>query len=67
MKGLILCFIIAISFASCGNSNDDNSPTETPTTTTVENVNGNVPDTTNSATVNRPMEVDSLSTDSVRH
>ena len=64
MKGLTLCFIIAICFAC---NNEDKSAGGTPTTTSVENVNGNVPDTTNSATLNRPMEVDSISTDSVRH
>lgn len=74
MKKVIASLLTVCFFAACGNDNTTKSESDTTTTTTgpgtpaVENVNGNVPDTTNSVTLNKPLPKDSSSvTDSSVH
>jgi len=62
MKKLFL-FIIAVNFLiACNNSSHTTTSTDSATTnasTNVENVNGNVPDTTSGMTLNQSLPVDS--------
>jgi hypothetical protein len=61
MKKLFL-FIIAIGFLlACNNSSNTTTSADSSTTnsTNVENVNGNVPDTTSGMTLNQSLPVDS--------
>ena len=69
-KNLFILAFVAF-FASCGNDGTSTSETDStsaPGTSTpaVENVNGNVPDTTNSVSLNKPLPTDTLAKDSVR-
>lgn len=65
-----LFFLPAIFIlAACGNSGTSKSDSDSsgnPSTPAVENVNGNLPDSTNTVPLNGTMPVDSLSKDSVR-
>ena len=66
-----LCSILALCFfAACGNSDSATSDADTtktaPATPGIENVNGNLPDTTDGLRLNSPLPVDSITTDSVR-
>jgi hypothetical protein len=66
-----LFFLLAIVFlASCGNSSTTTTESDSTTNTgaaAVENVDGNIPDSTNSVPLNgQPLPVDSITTDSVR-
>jgi hypothetical protein len=57
MKSIVVLFFVVFLFAC---NNETKSPGgEAPNTTNVENVDGSIPDTSNSATLNRPMEKDS--------
>lgn len=63
MKRLVFLFLIGGSILAC-NNNADSSTTSTdsgnaPSSTNVENVNGNVPDTASGMTLNQSMPVDS--------
>lgn len=65
-------FLLAICFfAACGNDGTTKSESDTSagtSTPAVENVNGNVPDTTNTVPLNKPLPTDSSSgTDSTHH
>ena len=56
MKKLFV-FFIAISMMQACNNSSTTDATNAPTT--VENVNGNTPDSTNSTTLNNPLPIDS--------
>jgi hypothetical protein len=65
MKKLLIVSMMAMLMTACGNgkSNTDSAPN----TTNVENVNGNIPDTTNSVSLESRTSQDTLKTgDSVR-
>lgn len=71
MKKNLFVLLAIVFFASCGNSGTTTSETDTGSvpgagTPAVENVNGNVPDTTNSVQLNKPLPTDTLAKDSVR-
>ncbi|WP_121354184.1 hypothetical protein [Flavisolibacter nicotianae] len=74
MKKVFSSLLAVCLLAACGNDKTTKSETETNSTTTgpgtpaVENVNGNVPDTANSVTLNKPLPKDSSSVnDSAAH
>lgn len=65
MKWLsLLC--LALFIMAC-NSNDTEEGGTAPLPTNIDNVNGNIPDTTSGTTLNTPMEIDSLHRDSLQH
>lgn len=59
----LFSFLVAVGFLfSCGGkgtSNEDTGAQSTPVTPGIDNVNGNVPDTTETLRLNRPLPVDS--------
>lgn len=64
MKTLFLLLIIFNLLPACNNSSNTtttsvDSTTAAPNTTNVENVDGNVPDTTSGMTLNQSLPVDS--------
>lgn len=66
-----LFYLLAIAFlSSCGNSGTSKSESDSatnPSSPAVENVNGNIPDSTNTVPLNgQSLPVDSISKDSVR-
>lgn len=73
MKKMIASLLLVSFFAACNSDNTTKSESETKTTTgpgtpAVDNVNGNVPDTSNTVTLNKPLPKDSSNVnDSVRH
>ena len=70
MKCFTLLALIAGLFAACNNSSKTSTSgdSSTSTPTNVENVNGNVPDTTSGMTLNKPLPVDSSRLkDSTKH
>lgn len=61
MKKMFSILFVAVLFAACGNNNNDETSTQSaPVTPGIDNVNGNVPDTTETIRLNRPMPVDSV-------
>jgi uncharacterized lipoprotein YajG len=56
MKKLFVLFIAISMMVACNNSSTTDA-TNAPTT--VENVNGNTPDSTNSTNLNNPLPIDS--------
>jgi hypothetical protein len=72
MKKLFFIFVIAQFILACNNSSESSTTstdsTTAPSPTNVDNVNGNVPDTTSGMTLNRSLPVDSSNLkDSTRH
>ena len=64
----VFSILALCAFAACGNDSTT-SDTETksaPVTPGIENVNGNVPDTTSAIQLNKPLPIDSITKDSVR-
>ena len=61
MKKLLTILLGSILFTACGNgdSNEDTNVKSAPVTPGIDNVNGNIPDTTGTIRLNRPMPVDS--------
>lgn len=63
MKTLFFLLIIFNLLPACNNSSNTTTTsidsTTAPNTTNIENVNGNVPDTTSGMTLNQPLPVDS--------
>ena len=58
------CFLsLAMNSIACNNDNTDENGTA-PIPTNVENVNGNIPDTTSGTILNTPMETDTIGRDS---
>ena len=67
MKKLFSLLVIGFLF-SCGNGKTDANKTESPVTPPVDNVNGNIPDSTNSINLNQPLPIDSSHlNDSTQH
>jgi uncharacterized lipoprotein len=72
MKKVFPSLLALCMLAACGSDNTTKSESDTGTSTTgpgtpaVENVNGNVPDTSSTIRLNRPLPTDSITTDSVR-
>jgi hypothetical protein len=67
MKKLWNVFIIALFLAACDNGKSKSTTDAAPNTPNVENVNGNIPDTTNSVSLESRTSQDTLKTgDSVR-
>lgn len=61
MKKQFFCLLSAVALSACG-SNDTTNAADSPsgpTTPATENVDGNIPDSTNSVNLNEPMPVDS--------
>ncbi|RYZ49325.1 MAG: hypothetical protein EOO14_20840 [Chitinophagaceae bacterium] len=58
MKKLLSLLIMGFLF-SCGNGKMDDNKTESPVTPPVDNVNGNIPDSTNTINLNQPLPIDS--------
>jgi PBP1b-binding outer membrane lipoprotein LpoB len=72
MKSLALLTLILFFLASCGNNTATTTTTQdsaaTPNPTNVQNVNGNMPDTSGSMTLNNDLPKDSSHVkDSLRH
>ena len=75
MKKLFFFIVLCNFFFACNNSSDSSTSKDSTTTnqTNVENVNGNVPDTTSGTNLNHPLPVDSsrvkdsAKKDSMRH
>jgi hypothetical protein len=71
MKKMIACLLLAGFFAACNSDKTTKSEADTksaPVTPGIENVNGNIPDTTRAIRLNRPLPKDSSQvTDSTRH
>ena len=66
MKKISSVLLVAGWLAAC---NGDDKTTETnsaPVTPGIDNVNGNLPDTSETIRLNRPLPVDSTSADSLR-
>ena len=59
MKNFFFYLLFLMIWGACGNKTEPSTTEETPKPANVENVNGNIPDTTNSVTLNNPMPVDS--------
>jgi len=64
MKKIFLALLLAAGFAACNNSNTTKSESDTtvksaPVTPGIENVNGNIPDTTTTIRLNKPLPKDS--------
>lgn len=57
MKSLVL-LAVSLAALSCGN-NKTTEAQPSPVTTATDNVDGNVPDSTNSINLNRPLPTDS--------
>lgn len=58
------CFLsLALTCLACNNDNTDEGSTA-PIPTNVENVNGNIPDTTSGTILNTPMATDTIGRDS---
>lgn len=66
MKNLFAFFLMAVLFSACTNDSTPAKDEVTPSNTNVQNVNGNMPDTSGGVNLNTPLPVDSLS-DSTRH
>ncbi|GAC1419921.1 MAG: hypothetical protein NVS1B13_24260 [Flavisolibacter sp.] len=63
----IFTFLMAVSLLSCNSSSNNNSSSDSTTDIkAVQNVNGNIPDTTNSGPINGNKN-DSLKVDSLHH
>ena len=59
MKKILYPAVMGFLLA-CGNEKTDDTKTESsPATPAVENVDGNIPDSTNSVNLNKPMPTDS--------
>ena len=58
MKKMVICSLALVLFISCNNSSGTNEE-PTPTPTNVQNVNGNIPDTSSGSNLNGTMPVDS--------
>ena len=58
MKILFFCLVLFV-MAACRDQKDSPAPGETANPTNVENVNGNIPDTTTGVTLNNNMAQDS--------
>jgi hypothetical protein len=56
---------LGLIMASCGNDTSDNSVPSSPNTPGVQNVNGSVPDTSNTINLNSKLPVDSSRIDSL--
>ena len=63
----VILFSLACSFLfSCGDGEDHTTNAEGPAMAPVENVNGKIPDTTNSVTIGEPSTDSSTVQDSIR-
>jgi hypothetical protein len=62
MKKILSILFVAAFFASCGSGtdNEDTNVKSAPVTPGIDNVNGNIPDTTGTIRLNRPLPVDSV-------
>lgn len=62
MKKLLSILFAAAFFASCGSGtdNEDTNVKSAPITPGIDNVNGNIPDTSETIRLNRPLPVDSV-------
>ena len=65
MKNLFVFFLMAVLFSACTNDSTPAKDEATPNTTNVQNVNGNVPDTSGGVNMNTQLPVDSVN-DSTR-
>jgi hypothetical protein len=62
MKKIVSALFVTVLFVACGNNtaNDETGVKSAPVTPGIDNVNGNIPDTTETIRLNRPMPTDSL-------
>jgi hypothetical protein len=62
MKKLLSIFFVAAFFTSCGggDANDETNAPSAPVTPGIDNVNGNIPDTTGAIRLNRSLPIDSV-------
>lgn len=61
MKKIISIAFLGVLFVACGNntSKTEEGPMSAPVTPGIDNVNGNIPDTTETIRLNRPLPTDS--------
>lgn len=61
MKKLLSGLVIMAILIACSNSSGNKAATDTtsPNTPALDNVNGNVPETTNTTNLNQPLPIDS--------
>jgi hypothetical protein len=64
----VFSILALCAFAACGSDNttSDAETKSAPVTPGIENVNGNIPDTTDALRLNSPLPTDSITKDSVR-
>ncbi|HZH37234.1 MAG TPA: hypothetical protein VEX65_08165 [Flavisolibacter sp.] len=63
MKKIFFCFCASTLLLACGSdgtSNEESGAASAPVTPGIDNVNGNIPDTTGTLRLNRPLPTDSL-------
>jgi hypothetical protein len=60
MKKLFGFFLLVVLFSACTNDSTPAKEETTPSNTNVQNVNGNMPDTSGSVNLNAPLPVDSV-------
>lgn len=68
MKNFIFLFLVSgLVCIGCGNDTSQDEDTASPNTPGVQNVNGNLPDTSNAVTLEQPARTDSSAkTDTLR-
>jgi hypothetical protein len=66
MKNLFGFILLVVLFSACTNDSTPAKEETTPSNTNVQNVNGNMPDTTGGVNLNATLPVDSLN-DSTKH
>jgi hypothetical protein len=61
MKKLLSLFLVTGLLVACGNNdtNEETNAASAPVTPGIDNVNGNIPDTTETMRLNGPLPVDS--------
>lgn len=63
MKTLFFALLTTCFFVACGNDNSDTEVKSAPVTPGIDNVEGNIPDTTRAIRLERPLPEDSSRVD----